>query len=617
MPAEYIDGRVPLTGFANPEPSDEAILVSGMLFAEPNTEWRNGAPMTRWALADAQGNLLHFSFFGDSRPVVEKLKETRHAVWLCGKIQYFGSKPYLVQAEVADDSFAGRVVARYPGKRGKLSAQNAQRLMASLVPETVSVCAARLREILGDIVPAQYVRRLLNCPRWTLDELLYEVHSPNTPESGYQALAIIDRLAALLSAAELKQATAATPPARPPICWDGDWRMLAQAFPYPLTEEQQQGIAMLVEKFQSPCASRTLINGDVGTGKSITYQVAAAYAVQAGARAAVLLPHSRLAVQAYQEFRQLWPDLPVRLVTGSAENGPDEDLARLPLLIGTTALLHRPVGEFDVVVIDEQQRYSVDQRNALTGNTAHLIEVSATPIPRSMAYVLYGAMDVIPITQRHSPQNIRSSIITPNGVRPMLDKVRTLVDAGHRILVVCPKRTGNDDETLSSVSRVTARWESLFPGRIRCADSSMDNSVIAQAIDDIILGRAQILVATTVVETGLNIPQLRGVIVTNGDRFGVSQLHQIRGRLAREGGDGWFWVYLPNPVGHKTMERLQAVVSTCEGFELSRLDMSIRGAGDLSAQGNRQHGASDNLIYNRSVPSGLLDEMFEHLAVLT
>ncbi|WP_295438305.1 hypothetical protein, partial [Thiolapillus sp.] len=146
-----------------------------MLFAEPNTEWRNGAPMTRWALADAQGNLLHFSFFGDSRPVVEKLKETRHAVWLCGKIQYFGSKPYLVQAEVADDSFAGRVVARYPGKRGKLSAQNAQRLMASLVPKTVSVCAARLREILGDIVPAQYVRRLLNCPRWTLDELLYEV----------------------------------------------------------------------------------------------------------------------------------------------------------------------------------------------------------------------------------------------------------------------------------------------------------------------------------------------------------------------------------------------------------------------------------------------------------
>ena len=616
MPTEYVDGRFPLTDFSNPAPTDVPVLASGTLFGEPTTEWKNGAPMTRWALADGSGNRLYFSFFGDARPIVDKLKKTNKPVWLFGKIQYFGVKPYLVQVEVADAALAGRVIARYPGKSGKLSSSNAARLMADLVPKTLSLCASRLRRILGDMLPARHIRRLLNCPRWTLEELLHQVHFPTDPDAGQAALSIIDRLAALLSAVELKQAAEMPLPERPSIRWDRDWHELAAAFPHPLTTEQRQGIETLIRKFQAPRASRTLINGDVGTGKSITYQVAVAYAVNAGARTAVLLPHNRLAEQAYREIRSLWPELPVQLVSGSADGPPDEDLPNLPLLVGTTALLHRPVGRFDVVVVDEQQRYSVDQRQALSKSDAHLIEVSATPIPRTMAYALYGAMDVIPITHRHTPQNIRSAIVMNEGVQAMLTQVRSLVDDGHRILVVCPKRRGDDDEALSSVSRVASRWESLFPGRVRRAESSMDDADIAEAIDDVIRGQAQILVATTVVETGLNIPQLRGVIVTNGDRFGVSQLHQIRGRLAREGGDGWFWIYLPKPVGTKTMARLEAVVSTCDGFELSQLDMSIRGTGDLSAQGLRQHGSADTLIYNRPVPTTLLDEMLENLATL-
>ncbi len=226
-----------------------------------------------------------------------------------------------------------------------------------------------------------------------------------------------------------------------------------------------------------------------------------------------------------------------------------------------------------------------------------------------MALAVYGALEVIPITQRHTPQNIRNAIVQREGVRAMIDQVRQLIEQGSRILVVCPKRLGKDDENLSSVSRVARRWEQLFPGNVRQAESTMEDEMIAESIDDVIRGRAQILVATTVVETGLNIPDLRAVIVANGDRFGVSQLHQIRGRLAREGGDGWFWIYLPRPVSEKTMNRLTAVVSTNDGFALSRLDMQIRGMGDLSAQGRKQHGSADSLIHNRVVPIELMDEM--------
>jgi ATP-dependent DNA helicase RecG len=389
------------------------------------------------------------------------------------------------------------------------------------------------------------------------------------------------------------------------------WERLADVFPHPLTDEQRHGIALLVDKLNQPQASLSLINGDVGTGKTVVFLVPVAYCVQAGKRAAILLPHGRLAAQAYREFRELWPHFPVKLVAG--DKGNDEDLSDVPLLIGTTALLHRPVGQFDLVVVDEQQRFAAQQRAALTAGGAHLIEVSATPIPRSMALAVYGALDVIPITQRHSPQQIRSHIIMPPDVPPMLSKVRELLEQGCRILVVCPKRQGDDVEVLSSVRRVADRWEALFPGRVRRAESSMEDAVIAEAIEDIMLGRAQILVSTTVVETGLNLPDLRGVIVVNAERFGVSQLHQIRGRLAREGGDGWFWAYLPKPVNPKTMSRLEAVVSTCDGFELSRLDMAIRGVGDLSMAGKKQHGAADTLLYNRAVPIELMDEMIQKL----
>jgi len=607
LPTEHLDCRLPVLNFSQLAPSERPILVSGTLYGEPQMEWRNGSPLTKWALSDPHGEVLRFSFFGDARPTIERLRKQPGPVWLTGQIQCYGATPFLVRVEVADPTMSGRIVPIYPGKAGKLSAQNARRLMSKLLPQTIPLCASRLREQLTSFVEPYRIRALLQCSRWTLEELLHHVHFPNSPAEAAQALWVMDRMAALISACELKKAAQNKLPERRPIFRTQGWEDLAAAFPHPLTDEQRTGIHRLVEKLKAPRASQTLINGDVGTGKTITYQVPVAYAVKAGARAAVLLPHGRLALQAYREFHSLWPDLPIRLVSG--EDGGEEDLSDCPLLVGTTALLHRPVGRFDLVVVDEQQRFSVEQRNMLTNGGAHLIEISATPIPRSMALAVYGALDVIPITQRHSPQNIHNSIVLPNQVRLMLEKVRSLIDNGSRILVVCPKRQGDDQDALSSVRRVADRWETLFPGRVRRAESEMDEKAIAQAIDDIILGKAQILVSTTVVETGLNLPDLRGVIVTNGDRFGVSQLHQIRGRLAREGGDGWFWIYLPRPVNDKTMARLQSVVSTCNGFELSKLDMKIRGTGDLSRTGRRQHGAADNLLYNRPVQTELLDEM--------
>ncbi len=379
LPVDHVDCRFPLEYFRHLEPTNHPVLVRGTISGEPEVHWRNDAPMTKWALTDHDGHSLRFSFFGDARHLVEKIRKIDGPVHLIGQIRYFGSVAYLTQCELVDADLAGKVVPRYPGKAGKLSPQNAYRLLSRLLPKTIGLCAKELRARLSRHVEPRQIRRLLNCPRWTLEEVLWNAHVPPDPDTALQAMSILDRLAALVSVLDLKTSAETALPARQPIVWSGDWKSLANAFPHPLTEEQQVGVERLIKLFRQPRVSQVLINGDVGTGKSIVYQVAAVYAVEAGARVAVLLPHGRLAAQAWREFRALWPDLPVRLVSG--ESDMNEDLSQTPLLVGTTALLHRSVGDFDVVVVDEQQRFSVEQRQLLSAGGAHLIEISATQFP--------------------------------------------------------------------------------------------------------------------------------------------------------------------------------------------------------------------------------------------
>ena len=173
---------------------------------------------------------------------------------------------------------------------------------------------------------------------------------------------------------------------------------------------------------------------------------------------------------------------------------------------------------------------------------------------------------------------------------------------------------GDDVYPLPSVQEVAAKWEALFPGKVRVAHSGAEEEDNRRALSDVDAGRAQILISTTIVETGVNIRGLRILILLHAERFGVAQTHQLRGRLSRHGGDGWCHLYLPRPVGEKAMARLQAIASTNDGLKLAELDMRTRGVGDLSSVGKRQHGSADSVIFNKTVSAELVAEMLEALA---
>lgn len=615
LPTSYLDCRKPVTNFRQAFYHGQKIVVIGTFSGDLSTERRNKVHLTKGDLVDGTGNHLRFSFFGDSRKIRSELNETRDNVVLSGTIALVAGRPFLNNPEILESSDVGKIIPCYPGKAGKVSPVYVRRHVRANLSGTVPKAAEKLRELLVHIGNGngRILRTAVRCPDWTLDEVLLRAHYPETPDDATKAQAVLERVAAIISVAEMRKTCSIPEVKRKPLIFP-EWKQLLASIPFVLTDEQVTGIKQLVASFQKPHTSSTLVNGDVGMGKSAVYQVAVAYVVKAGGRAAVLLPHQRLAEQAFNEISAFWPELCPVLVSGKSKF---DDLEKERLLVGTTALLHRNIGHFDLCVCDEQQRFSVEQRKSLAKDRSHTIELSATPIPRTQALLTFGKMNVIRLTKRHSPQDIVTRIVSKDGVWDMVNHVKELIADGARILIVCPKKDEDEGEPseypLPSVEQVAEKWEKMFPGLVRIAHSGTDGDVLDVAYTDIDSGKAQILVCTTVVETGITLRETRGLIVVHAERFGVSQLHQLRGRLARHGGYGVCYLYIPRPVKDATMERLRAVAATNDGFKLAELDMHLRGVGDLSRAGAKQHGSADSIIFNRQVSTDLISEVVELL----
>ena len=619
LPTRFLDARTPIDRFFGLQPSDREVVVIGRYVGDFKTRWRPGgrgrnSPQAQGSLVDANGMRVKFSMFGDARGLQKALEDHGDAdIAMAGTLNLFSGTVYLNNPVLVEQELLGHLIPHYPGKARVLSVAMARRAVLALLPIAIPACAEHLRALVRECIDERRLRGLLDRPHGTLEDLLWEAHLPATPEDGEQAQEGLERLSALITVGELRRLQVEHPPARR-VLTIGDWQDLVDRVPFRLTDEQEAAIEKLVQRLSAKQVSSTLINADVGMGKSIVYQVATAAAVRNGARAAVLLPNERLAVQAHEEISSLFPELSPVLVT--AKSGA-RNAARAHWLIGTTAMLFREVGDLDICVVDEQHRFSVEQRRSLAQSGTHVIEICATPIPRTQALLLYGKLDVIRLTKRHSPQDIRTRIMSRAQTGQMVDALRQVIERGGRILIVCPRREEDEDDlggSLPSVARVADKWERLFPGLVRALSGESDSTQVDRVFSDLAVGSAQILVATTVVEVGLNIPNLRAVVIVHAERFGLSQLHQLRGRLAREGGEGDCCLYLPKPVGEDAAVRLNALVLTNDGFELADHDMRARGIGDVSMSGERQHGSTGSLLMNRPVSMSTFLEVLEKVS---
>lgn len=585
------------------------VVVQGKLLSEPTVRF-DGRPRLIGYLQDQAGHRIGFSQFGDTRHLAETLKTNRENVYLFGQVRHFNNALWLQNAERIPPLWVNRMRPQYPGKTGVLGPEKVRERVFGSLRQSIPIAAKWLRQELATIGDEAQLTELAGSPGETLEGLLTKAHLPATAQQGREAQESLEYLAAL---GTIKRASEQRLTGAPAPVSTGDWEQRAGSLPFAITPEQRAAVFDIVADLEASKAMHRLLIGDVGTGKTAVYALAAMACVDTGHKAIILLPSMPLASQIAGDFRTWWPDTRVQLVTAETE----EMDPSCHIFVGTTALFNRmKVGPpAALLIVDEQQKFSREQREFLVGNQTNLLEVSATCIPRSQALAKYGVVQVSMLKTCHVKKKIHTRIWTADLRAGLFEQVRQTLERGGQTLVVYPRREGTENDSPEqakhTVEEAYQAWNHLYPGRVRFSHGALKDQEKDQAVRDMKEGHADILIATTVIETGINLPRLQRVLIVHPDRLGLSMLHQIRGRVARAGGAGWCDLYLPKPVKPETMERLEVLTKTEDGFELAEMDMRLRGIGDLGALSSRQTGADDTFLFGRPIRLDLLDRAME------
>ncbi len=393
---------------------------------------------------------------------------------------------------------------------------------------------------------------------------------------------------------------------------------LLGAMPFTLTDEQRRAADEILADMAAPRVMNRLLLGDVGTGKTAVAAVALAACADTGTQAAMMAPTSVLARQYAEKLGPLLDAAGIgwRLVTGADTPEERAESARVAasgeatVFFGTTALLTEDVefARLTLVVIDEQHRFGVNQRTALRrkGPGADLLAMSATPIPRTLALSVYGDVDLSRIAKRpKAGAGISTKVVTPDNLDLAWGAIREAVAAGHQAYVICPLVDDADDgaaledvpesvtstsKALRSVASTLAQLrQSILPqmtcdqltGKMRAAEKDA-------AMERFRRGETQVLVATTVVEVGVDVPNATAMVVLDADRFGLATLHQLRGRVGRGDVAGTVYLCCAAKKGSPARERLGALEATSDGLRLAELDLKLRHEGEVL--GYRQSG---------------------------
>ncbi len=611
LPKEWEDLRSPITDFGQEFADGEYIVIRGQLNGQIQTSFRGGPPRMSGSLVDQRGSRIFFSTFGDTRELQAQIEKSAADVILFGQTSLFNGMIWLRNIEILDVRWIGRIRPRYAGKPKVINPETVRERVVGLLRESIPVAAQEISKELGKS-PEELVKFAGIPGLETLERIILHAHIPKTFEQGLAAQEALERMAAYRAITLARAQVPDTSGVKVELPRDiGDWHYWSNKLPFQLSPKQDSSITEIVADLRQPQPMRRLLSGDVGYGKTAVFAVAAAAVYGAGGRVAILLPNETLAEQASREIRNFWPEVAgdLQLVTGNTDH--KQDLTAYRWLVGTTALLFREVGEFHFVVVDEQQKFSREQRESLLKVETHLLEATATCIPRSQALIQFGGFSATILDEPPIPRDIKTKIRYSDEKAALFNDVKDTLNNGDQVLVVYPRKSkGKDEEEqgIHDVEAAAAAWERFCPGDVRLAHSERSETENEAALRDMREGVAKVLVATTVVEVGVNIPRLRRVIIVHPHRFGLSTLHQIRGRAARTGGIGYCDLYLPDPPKEKSLERLRVLERTQNGFEVAREDLILRGCGDLSSGSSQQTGSDETILFGRPLTPQRLEE---------
>lgn len=411
-------------------------------------------------------------------------------------------------------------------------------------------------------------------------------------------------------------------------CTAADMREFISRFGFEFTEGQKNAVNDIFSDLSSPRSMNRLLQGDVGSGKTAVALCAIYTAVKSGYQAAMLAPTEILAEQNYKIISRLFPEYEVIFLSGSIKAAEKKAIkakiksGEARIVVGTHAVLQGDVEFFNLsmCVCDEQHRFGVGQRSALVakGIIPDVLVMSATPIPRTVSLIFYGDLDITEIKDKpKNRQPVATFLVPERKYEGMLGFIRDTVKVGNQAFCVCPKIEEDEEGTLMSVTELFEELSAKLTGvRVGLLHGKMKDVEKARIMADFKAKAFDVLVSTTVVEVGIDVPNATVMVIYNAERFGLSQLHQLRGRVGR-GADKSYCFLFTRSDDEKSLERLKVLCSSTDGFEIAEKDFEMRGSGDF--MGTRQSGRFLNdlgdLVYPPSVifsAKKLCDDAFSH-----
>ena len=561
------------------------IVIKAKVEAITTRRMRRNLAITEATLRDKSGAIKAIWF---NQPYRAKQFDQEKEYYFSGEMalkygRYQITNPSAALASDYDSANTAKIQPIYPA-RGTVKSQDFKKFI-----KTISNNIA----LIPDMIP-NYPGRA---------DALFDVHFPETIEqarTGREYLAT-EELFSLLLAAKLnreenqKLRTA-------PIKGDmEDFKTFIEKLPFKLTNAQRRATWEIIQDMENEIPMNRLLQGDVGSGKTMVAALSAFMAANAGFQTALMAPTEVLATQHAESLAKLFDGkLSVALLTGSTKH-KDElkkhiKSGEVDLVIGTHALItdDTEFAKLGLAIIDEQHRFGVMQRQKLLSKAhtmPHLLSMTATPIPRSLQLTIFGDLSVSILDELPAGrQPITTKIVSPNSTKQMWQEIEKELVAKHQIYYICKKIDDKGTSDLSNVKKESQKIAHQFPnynvaylhGRMKPAEKDEIMTLFAN-------GEIDILVSTTVVEVGVNVPNATVMVIADADQYGLSQLHQLRGRVGR--GSDASYCYLINSNSDAPTRRLREIERSQDGFYLAEVDLKLRGPGEL--YGSLQHGALD------------------------
>lgn len=645
FPARYEESG-PSGTVASVTPGTDVTLFGTIRKPETRKAWKSRRPMAEAWLEDSSGRIKLMWF---SQPYMAKMLSDGMVVKASGRIAGTGTKVYLANPEIDKSAVRPdevheslfKAVARKDGATAP--APIIDDTLYAIYPESRGISSlwflhavkkifeTRLHESIPDPLPEEILKKYKLPSLATAMVFMHMPRKQSDADAARKRFAF-EEIFTLQLALARERAEAVQEKALPVQVDRAALNEFVSTFPFPATEAQSRAIETIVTDFEKAHPMRRLLEGDVGSGKTAvaaatSYLVATSKPPGRAAgtlQVAYMCPTEILAKQHFSTFVSYFKDhpIPIGLITGSEcrkfpSKIPYEESAKvsraqfakwvangeIPVVIGTHALVYKSL-EFQnlaYTIIDEQHRFGKAHRQKLTKKhsiSPHLLSMTATPIPRTLALTIYGDLDLSVLDQMPAGRKpIITEVLGPEKRPAAYERVKEEMAKGRQAYVICPRIDEPDPTKELAVQAKSVKAEAerlkkeVFPqAKVGILHSKMTATEKERVMKEFGGGSIDILVATSVVEVGVNVPNATVILIEGAERFGLAQLHQLRGRVIRSNHQAYCFA-LPESYGASTKERLKALTTAKDGFELAEYDLALRGAGELA--GNRQWGVSD------------------------